>query len=260
MTLVIDIGNSNIFGGIYCDSVLIWHFRLMTDTMRTADEYFALLKSMKTESWNADSISCVGVASVVPIVTRVWQHLTRKYFNLEAVLISGYSELGITYNVSDPGFIGADLIANAYGAWKKYAADCIIIDLGTATTIQVITKFGQFLGAIIAPGIKTASSNLTQKAALLNDVELTQPPTLLGSTTKDALLSGIVTGHAIMLEGFIRALKEKYIDLKLSVILTGGISDLIEPLIKSIDHVDKTLTLDGIYMASRSNSQIHGAF
>ncbi len=251
MTLVLDIGNTNIVCGIYKNDVLIWHVRFKTDRTRTSDEYFALLKSLNSNSIDFAQINRIAIASVVPDMTRMMQHLIDKYFVVKPVIIDGYSSLGLTYNVDDPGFIGADLIVNAYAAWKKYNTTCIIVDFGTATTIQLVSSEGKFMGAIIAPGIKTGSSELFDKAALLSEIELSTPLHTLGTNTHEALLSGIIKGHALMTDSFIRQLSLEYQELSpIKAIATGGISDLIVPLIPSIDVLDKTLTLDGLHLAS----------
>jgi len=251
MTLVVDIGNTNIVCGIYYQDSLIWHARFRTDRQRTADEYYALLISLKDNTWGAAKISHIIIASVVPDLTRMWQHLFRKYFSQDAIILNAYSPIGLTYVVDDPGFIGADLVANAFAAWKKYQSNSIIIDFGTATTLQMVTSEGKFLGAIIAPGMKAAASELFEKAALLSEIELTSPPVLLGTTTSDAMLSGIVKGHALMIESFIGELEKSYQSyIPFKVIITGGVSDLLAPFIPSVSIIDRTLTIEGIYLAS----------
>jgi type III pantothenate kinase len=250
MTLVVDIGNTNIVCGVYHKGSLIWHARFKTDSLRTADEYYALLSSMKTGVWEISSIKSIALASVVPDMTRIWQHLFRKYFQVEALVINAYSPLGITFMVKDPGFIGADLIANAFGAWKKHQKSCIVVDLGTATTIQLITATGLFKGAVIAPGIRTAAAKLFEKAALIPEIELVTPTVILGTNTTDAVLSGVVKGHAFMVESFLNEIRQQNLDNEpFQTVLTGGIADLMAPLIPSHGLVDKTLTLDGLYLS-----------
>ena len=252
MILVVDIGNTNIVCGIYSSDELIWHARLRTESRRTADEYFALLIALRDSSWDVSQIENIIIASVVPDMTRMWQHLFQKFFLKEAMILNAYSPIGLSYVVKDPGFIGADLVANAFSAWQKYKSNAIIIDFGTATTLQMITSDGKLMGAIIAPGMKAAAAELFQKAALLSEIELSHPPVLLGTNTKDAMLSGIVKGHALMVESFINSLKHEYKNyLPLKVITTGGISDLLAPFIPSIDIIDRTLTIAGLYLAAK---------
>jgi len=253
MNLVVDIGNTNIVCGIYHEDRVIWHARFRTDSRRTADEYFALLNSLRDSTWEISGIRNVIIASVVPDLTRMWQHLSTKHFNKEALLLNAYSKIGLSYVVPDPGFIGADLVANAFAVWKKYKSNAIIIDFGTATTLQMVSSEGKFMGAIIAPGMKTAAAELFEKAALLSEIELTSPTVLLGTNTKDAMLSGIVKGHAFMVESFVQELLKEYESLiPIKVIATGGISDLLAPFIPSITLIDRTLTIDGIQLAAKT--------
>ena len=252
-TLAVDIGNTNITCGIYQSGTLTWFARFFSSPNRTADEYFSLLKPL-LQDISAGSIASIALASVVPELTRIWQHLFQKYLRAEVWELTALSVPGLSYKIPDPSFIGADLVANAYGAWQKYGSSCIILDLGTATKVQFVTGEGCFAGTAIAPGLKTGADQLFDKAALLSPIELTAPPVLLGTNTRDALLSGIVQGHAFMLENYVQRVKLHYFDHKdIRTILTGGIADLIKPLIPSAEVVDKTLTLDGIHLAWKNS-------
>jgi len=248
--LVVDIGNTNIVCGLYARQTLKWHARLQSSSKRTADEYYALLASLWNDHYQIGRIKYVTMASVVPELTRIWHHLFQKYLQVNVVEINGYSPLGLSFKTADPGFIGADLIVNAYSAVHKYNATCIICDLGTATTIQLVTSSGQFYGTIIAPGLRTGASFLFDNAALLSEIELTAPQHLLGTNTRDALLSGIVGGHAFMIETYIKKIRSEHSEQSPIIsIATGGIAELIKPMIPSLDFVDKTLTLDGLNLA-----------
>ncbi|MDD2228789.1 MAG: type III pantothenate kinase [Candidatus Cloacimonetes bacterium] len=257
LVLVVDIGNTNIVCAIYQQGSAIWTSRFQTIRERTSDEYYSLLANLLQDIKLAD-INFVAFGSVVPELSRIWKHLIAKYMTAEIYDVNGLSPLGFTFKATSPQTIGADLIANAYAAWRKYQQNVIVIDLGTATTIQVISSAGVFEGAIIAPGLKTGASNLFSKAAQLYELELISPPALLGKNTHDAVLSGVVHGHALMLETFITKLKLQYIDYApMLTILSGGMASLLKPLIASADIIDKNLTLDGFYMAFDKLSQIN---
>ncbi len=250
LMLVVDIGNTNIVCGIYIGKTMAWHARLQSSSKRTADEYYSLLASLWNNHYDVSRIEYVTMASVVPELTRIWQHLFQKYLHAQVMEINGYSPLGLTFRTTDPGFIGADLIINAFSAVHKYRTNCIVCDLGTATTIQLVTASGEFYGTIIAPGLRTSASFLFEKAALLSEIELTIPGFLLGTNTRDALLSGIVSGHAHMIQTFIINIRNEHPELApITAIATGGITDLIKPLTPALDIVDKTLTLDGLNLA-----------
>ena len=255
--LIVDIGNTNIVCAIYRKNEVIWTARLKADTVNTSDEYYVLLSCLLQASnlsaankFGWEDIRYIALGSVVPELTRIWKHLFSKYIQAEVYEINALSPLGISFRVDNPAFIGADLIANAYAAWQKYQTSSIIIDLGTATTIELISKEGRFEGAIIAPGMKTGAESLFLKAAKLYEIELVPPPVLLGLNTTEAMLSGIVNGHSFMLDTFTAKIKEQYSDLKpFQTILTGGMSSLISPFLSGLDTVDKGLTMDGFYLA-----------
>jgi type III pantothenate kinase len=225
--MVIDIGNTHIVMGFYSGRTIVCSWRLSTDKSRTEDEYYTIIKNLAVENEiNFNRIGKAVISSVVPELTRLFSHLNKKYIKCPLQVVDAYTDLGLKYPVKDPGFIGSDLVVNAFSALKKYKANCIICDFGTATTIQLVSADGNFRGTIISP-----------------------PETLLGTNTKDALLSGIITGNAIMLDGFIKAIKEQYKNLgKIKTIATGGIAELICRNSKEIDVIDKMLTLDGLNM------------
>jgi len=255
--LIVDIGNTNIVCAIYSKNEVIWTARLKADKDNTSDEYYVLLGSLlqasniatvNTFGWQ--DIRYIALGSVVPELTRVWKHLFSKYSQAEVFEIDALSPIGISFRVDNPSFIGADLIANAYAAWQKYKSSSIIIDLGTATTIELISDTGMFEGAVIAPGMKTGADNLFSKAAKLYSIELVPPSALMGLNTTEAMLSGIVYGHSLMLNAFLHKIKEQYSPLApFKTILTGGMASLVRPYIDGIDIMDKGLTLDGFYLA-----------
>ncbi|MBW6515817.1 MAG: type III pantothenate kinase [Candidatus Cloacimonetes bacterium] len=247
--LVIDIGNTNIEIGIYNSQELYCSWRLDSDASRTEDEYYALISSLASENQvDLKNIEICCISSVVPELSRIFEHLITKYLTSKIFNVNAYTVLGLTFPVTDPGFIGADLIVNAYSAWKKYNTNCIICDFGTATTIQLIGKDGYFHGTIISPGVVISSANLFQKASLLTKIQLETPQHTLGTNTRDALLSGIIKGHSLMVDAFIRRIKEDYRDLgEFRVILTGGIAHLIGDNLEEEATIDKTLTIDGLF-------------
>ncbi len=250
--LVIDIGNTHIVMGIYEESELIQSWRFHSDSLKTADEYYSLFKSLKESiSQNIAHFHNCILASVVPELTRIFTHMINKYLQCKLVIVNAKTPLGLKFLVPDPSFIGADLVVNAYTAKEKYQTNCIICDFGTATTIQLVGKDGTFYGTVIAPGVMTSASTLFNTAALLSSIELETPKKTIGTSTKEGLLSGIVTGHSLMVDGFIRKIRQEYASLgEIRAIATGGISSLICQECGEIDVIDKTLTLEGLYRIS----------
>lgn len=248
INMVVDVGNTHIVIGFYSNTEFLYSWRLNTDKAKTEDEYFSIIKQLADDrKLILSQINNTAISSVVPEITRMFSHLIKKYLNCEVKIVNAYSELGLKFPMGDPGFIGSDLVVNAFSAITKYKTNCIICDFGTATTIQLIGMDGYFFGTIIAPGVITSAKNLFDSTALLSDVQLKKPEHLLGTNTTDALLSGIVTGNSIMLDAFIKALKKEYKYLgSIKTIATGGIAELICKDSTEIDIIDKNLTLDGL--------------
>lgn len=246
----IDIGNSHIVAGIYNDFKLLYQWRLNTIKSRTEDEYFVIFKNLFEESnILLSEIEVTSISSVVPELNAIFNHMLNDYFMTKIVNVTPFIDLGLEFPVENPGYIGADLIVNAYAAKEKYKENSIIIDLGTATTIQLVGKNGLFYGTVISPGIMTSATSLFEKASQLSHIELVKPKSILGLNTKDALLSGIIKGNTIMIEAFIKEIKENYSDLEnIKVIATGGLADLICSNSSEVDIIDSQLTLDGLMM------------
>ena len=248
LNFVVDIGNSNIVTGVYHRNELQYSWRFDTKKTKTEEEYFKTLKSLALEhSLNFEKLSKVAIASVIPDLTHVFMHLFKKYSKCPVINVNACTDLGLSFPMKDPDFIGADLIVNAFFAKEKYKTNCIICDFGTATTIQLVSAKGFYYGSIIAPGILTSATSLFKKTSLLSEVELQQPKDLLGTNTRDSLLSGIIRGNTFMIDEFIRAIKKEYHDLQgIKIIATGGIAELICKNSSEIEIIDKYLTIDGL--------------
>ena len=249
--LAIDIGNTHIVLGVFFNSDMRYSWRIGTDKRKTEDEYFGILRGLFSAAGiQENSIDCSALSSVVPDLTRVFLHLLQKYFtNTKLIVVNAYSKLGLTFPMDDPGFVGADLVVNAFAAKEKYKANCIICDFGSATTIQLIGKDGYFYGTAICPGVLTSSKNLFETASQLSNIQLNTPENILGITTQDALKSGIINGNAFMIDKFILGIRSSYKKLgDIKAIATGGISGLICESSEEIDVVDKNLTLEGLNM------------
>jgi len=248
ITLVTDIGNTNIVIGVYRENILLQSWRLKTDTTRTEDEYFSTLKTLTSGcDFSLKEVKICGLSSVVPELSKTFLHLFDKYFKCKFINVNAYTKLGLTFATEDPGFIGADLIVNAYAAWKKYNTNCIICDFGTATTIQLVDHQGFFHGTAIIPGIMTSASSLFNKASLLSQISFESTDLLIGTNTRDALLAGIISGNNLMVDAFIRKLKQRYGYLgDIKAIATGGIAKLICSNSEEIEVIDQNLTLDGL--------------
>jgi len=246
--LVFDVGNTNISVGFYGNERLMNTFTLKSDKDCSAGEYYRLI-SGKLGSVNIDFICA---SSVVPVITKTFEEMISKYFTAEHIFITSSTPLGLKYPIPNPSHIGADIIVAAYAAITLYKANCIIIDCGTATTIEFVGADGQFYGYVILPGLGTAVDSLFAKAAQLSPFELYNPSSLLGIYTNEAIACGVVNGHIFTIERYIEAIKQEYSGLgEIKTVLTGGGSFLIENDIQGVDVVNKTLLLEGLVVSCK---------
>ena len=249
--LVLDIGNTTIYIGLYIRERLARTWRIASDRGKTADEYFAIINTLLrayTDDKDID-IDAIAVSSVSPMIGKSIAMMIEQHFETPFIFVDGNTTLGLKFGKADPNRIGADLIVNAYSAMKKYETNCIVCDFGTATTIQLIGVEGTFYGTAILPGLMTAAQKLFDTAALLKNIYLESPKELLGTNTIDSLQSGIVRGHAYSVDGFITDIKKKYKHIgNIRTIATGGIAKLVATNSKKIDVVDESLTLEGLYL------------
>lgn len=252
LTLVVDIGNTNIVCAAYEQDELQKRYRIETDPNSTEDDLYSRLEAA-ISNYSLREFGYVAWGSVVPKMGETFKAMMRACSSAKIYEITGLSPLGLRYLIKDPALVGADLVGNAFAAWKKYQGATLVVDLGTATTIQLIDKDGLYAGVVIAPGLKTSANHLFEKAALLEKVVLQAPTQLLGNTTRDAVLSGIITGHALMLRGFIAEIKVNYAQYgPFKTILSGGLASVIAPMCSTDYVVDQNLTLDGFYLAMKS--------
>ncbi|HPF08754.1 MAG TPA: type III pantothenate kinase [Candidatus Cloacimonadota bacterium] len=245
--LIIDIGNTNIVCAVFINGAVYRTHRFETSSTRSVAEYHELFKAAMDKYTD---VKYVAIASVVPQVTGIIQKMFKQYSIAKVFEVNGLSALGLGYLIENPAVVGPDLVANAFAAWKMYEGSTIVIDLGTATTIQLISDSGLYAGVVICPGLKTAAANLFERAALLSEVKLKVPEELIGNNTQDALLSGIIRGHALMIKGFIEEIKAAYTQYSpYQVIITGGLCSVVKPLLPESYRLDEHLTLKGLYLA-----------
>ena len=251
--LVMDIGNTNVVCGLYMGINLLGTWRFCSDKNKTADEYFVLLNTLfgtllKTSKPINESVDFISISSVVPLISNSIEMMINKYFRKPYVFVKSDLDLGLNFIVDDPRSVGADLIVNAYVCLLKHKTNCIIIDFGTATTIQLIGADGVFYGVAILPGLITSANSLFDKAALLSQRMLENPSCLIGKNTHESLMSGIIKGHCFAIEGFIKRIRAEYKNLKdIKTIATGGLSHFIIEQTDLIDEMDKNLTLEGLF-------------
>jgi type III pantothenate kinase len=242
--LVIDIGNSNIVAALYHNLEMKLKVRTVTVKENSEKIYHDFFQMNFGRFFH--KIENIAISSVVPELTR---QIITLFDNEKSNIweIDYRADLGLNYIMKDSSHLGSDLVVNAYAAIKKYNQNCIICDLGTATTVQLVSRNNCFLGAAIVPGIRISSDCLIQSASKLSPVELQSPEKLLGTNTREALLSGIVNGHRFLLEGFISAIRKEYSQFsECLVIATGGLAEMVCSKSVFIDVIDADLLLDGL--------------
>jgi type III pantothenate kinase len=246
MILAIDIGNTHTVFGIYEKHKLLGDWRVTSFVSRTEDELGALVRTFcETAGIPLKHISAVGISSVVPNLTDIAISMSKKYFNIEPVVVSAELPLKVKISYEDPSAVGADRICNAVAAHAKYKGPLVIVDFGTATTFDVVSESGEYLGGVIAAGIETSAGELHRRAAKLPKIDLRFPPKIIGTNTVQSMQAGILYGALDAMESMIRRISKELDDYP-TVIATGGFSGLMTQHSKLINKCEPTLVLDGI--------------
>ena len=246
MLLAIDIGNSNTSLGVFDGDRLVTHWRLTTARERTVDEWGVLTRDLfALGGLDFKSIDAIAIASVVPPLNFTLKRMAEVYFQLTPLFVDHTSDTGVAILYQPPADVGADRIVDAVAAIHKYGAPCIVVDFGTATTFDAINSRGEYLGGVITPGITISSDALFERAAKLPRVEIKQPPYVIGSSTVEAMQSGLYHGYVALVDGILRRIIDE-LGAKARVIATGGLAPLIARGSEFIETVDETLTLEGL--------------
>lgn len=245
MLLAIDVGNTNTVLGVYREEELLHHWRLLTERERTADEWGVLIRTLfDLGQVPNESVSGIVIASVVPPAQPALHEMSLRYFGLKALFIEPTMDLGMPVRYHPPGDVGADRIVNAVAAYTAFGGPVIVVDFGTATTFDLISAPGEYLGGVIAPGIGISAEALFLHTARLPRVEIRAPAKVIGDTTVGSIQSGLYWGYAGLVDGILRRMKKEAGNPY--VVSTGGLAELISPACEEIDSVEKNLTLEGM--------------
>lgn len=252
MLLAFDIGNTNLTVGIWRGDELMAQWRYATRRDATSDELAAnLYVSFQTAGFAFQDVSGVAISSVVPSLTPQSVRFARDYFDLEPLVVSHELDLGLKNRYDDPRAVGADRLVNGLAAWKKAGRAVVIADFGTATTVDAVSSDGVYLGGAIAPGIGISTDALFRAAAKLPRVELLAPPRALATNTAQSIQAGLVFGYAgLTKELIVRCADEIESEFgeKPAIYATGGLAELIAPLVPQIERIEANLTLEGLKM------------
>jgi len=243
--IAVDIGNTETTVGI--GSKDNWDsYRFTTRDTNTPDELLALFNStFQIKSEVKKDIEGAIICSVVPQATNSFSEAIHKYLNLEPVIVGPGIKTGLKVNIDNPKELGPDRIANSVAGYLITETDTVVIDLGTATTFDVVSKNKEYLGGSIAPGIKISLDALTLKTASLKSVELDTPNKVIGKNTYEAIQSGLIMGHASMIDSMVEKIILE-IDIEPKIILTGGLSKVVQPILNvNVEYIEN-LTLVGL--------------
>lgn len=252
MILVFDVGNTELTIGLFSESELRGHWRVMTDVPRTSDEFGVLLHTLlQTSGFDAGAVRSVAIGSVVPRVTEPLSDACIRYFTVgQPLIVDARADLPITLDVDEPLTVGADRLINTLAASRIFARDAIVVDMGTATTYDCITADGVFLGGVIAPGIRTSAETLTRRTSKLPATELTVPSRVIGRRTEECIRAGVMFGGADAIDGIVGRIKASWPRPQVPIVIaTGGFAETMAELCRSFDRVEPYLTLQGLQLA-----------
>ncbi len=245
--MTIDIGNTNISLGVFHGEQLGPRWRVSTDHHRMPDEYGLQIDGLlKHENLTPADITGVCLASVVPRLTGVFLEACKAYLDQDPLVVDAGVKTGVRILYETPRSVGADRIVDAAAVQQLYGGGpACVVDFGTGTTFDAISKEGDYLGGAIAPGIGIAADALFQRAAKLPKVDLNTPPSVIGRNTPHAMQSGLIFGYVGLVEGMVARFREE-LGPEMKVIATGGLTEIIARETKVIDIVAPWLTLDGL--------------
>lgn len=257
MLLVIDVGNTNIVLGLYKGKKLLSDWRMSTTPPRTADEYgMVAINLFEKANLDYKEVKAVVVSSVVPNVMYSLEHMIKKYFKVEPLIVGPGVKTGINIKYDNPKEVGADRIVNAVAGHEIYKKPLIIIDFGTATTFCAVGAKGDYYGGAISPGIKISSDALFERAAKLPRIELVKPPTTICKNTVQSMQAGIVYGYVGLVDFIVNKMKvemKKIGEDNPLVVATGGLAKLIAPESSTIEEINPFLTLEGLRIIYEKN-------
>lgn len=248
MLLTIDLGNTNLTIGMYRGETLVHHWRLATEQTRMPDEYgLQLLGLLTNAGQELADLDGVCLASVVPPLTGRIVQACQEYLKQDPLVVDAGVKTGIRILYEDPKTVGADRVADAVAVMNLYGGPACIIDFGTATTFNALTREGDYLGGAITAGINLAAEALFTHAAKLPRIDLQKPPSVIGRNTTTAMQSGLLFGYVSMTEGMVERFR-KELGASMKVIATGGLAGMVAKETQVIQVHAPWLTLDGLRM------------
>ena len=255
MLLAIDIGNTNLVIGCFRDDKILFKARIATDRTRTSDQYGVEIKNM-LEAYGVDrsDIKDCIISSVVPPVFNSVRTGVIKIIGKQPMVVGPGLKTGLNIHVDVPSQVGSDRIVIAVAALAEYKAPLLLLDLGTATTIEAVEPENVYMGGVIFPGVRVSLDALTSRAAQLPGISLDQPKQVIGKNTVDCMRSGMMYGTAAMIDGLVERMEEE-LGHRCTLIATGGLAQFIIPLCKREIILEKDLLLKGLNIIYKKNKK-----
>ncbi len=249
MLLAVDVGNTQTVLGLFDGDRLVDTWRVTTDRSRTGDELVVLLGGLL----DPDAVDGICLSTTVPLLLREWERLADRWAHAPLLAVGPGIRTGIPIRYDDPREVGPDRIVNSVAAKERYGAPVIVVDFGTSTNFDVVSREGEYVGGVLAPGIETSMDALFARAARLVKVDYVEPPSVIGKTTVAGLQSGLVYGFAGQVDGIVAAIRRELDAPEARVVATGGLAELVATHSATIEEVDPFLTLEGLRLVWELN-------
>jgi type III pantothenate kinase len=252
MLLAVDVGNTQTHLGAFDGERLVEHWRFQTRAGATGDELAERIAGMLALSGvGLDDLDAVCVSSVVPPLGTQYEQLTERYTSAACLCIGPGVKTGMPIRIDNPLEVGADRLVNAVAAYERFKSACVVVDFGTGINFDAVSAAGEYLGGAIAPGLEISLTALVERAARIGRIDLEEPETAIGRSSRAAIQSGVIFGFAGLIDGVVSRIEEEMGEVRL--LATGGLASTIVPFTETIDEVDEMLTLKGLRLIHERN-------
>lgn len=253
MLLAVDVGNTQTHLGAFDGERLAEHWRFQTRAGATGDELAERIGGLLALSGlGLGDLHAVCVSSVVPPLGTQYEQLTERYLSASCLTIGPGVRTGMPIRIENPLEVGADRLVNAVAAYERFRSACVVVDFGTGINFDAVSEAGEYLGGAIAPGLEISLTALVERAARIPRIDLAEPETAIGRSSRAAIQSGVVFGFAGLVDAVVRRIEEEMGEVRL--LATGGVAGAIVPFTETIDEVDEMLTLKGLRLVHERNS------
>ena len=253
MLLAVDVGNTQTHLGAFDGERLVEHWRFQTRAGATGDELAERIAGMLALSGiGLTDLGAVCVSSVVPPLGTQYEQLTERYTSASCLAIGPGVKTGMPIRIDNPLEVGADRLVNAVAAYERFKTACVVVDFGTGINFDAVSEAGEYLGGAIAPGVEISLTALVERAARIGRIDLEEPETAIGRSSRAAIQSGVIFGFAGLIDGVVRRIEDELDQVRL--LATGGLAAVIVPFTETIDEVDEMLTLKGLRLIHERNA------